>query len=63
MSSPTEEIEGAASALTQAMVRLVRAMDAVADDGEAARHIPEELSEALEGLAARVSAGQGFTTA
>jgi hypothetical protein len=63
MSSPTEEIEAAASALTQAMVRLVRAMDAVEDDGEAARHMPEELSEALEGLAARVSAAKGFTTA
>jgi hypothetical protein len=63
MGSPTEAIGAAASELTHAMVRLVRAMDVVEDDGEAARHMSEEVSEALEGLAARVSAAKGFATA
>ncbi len=63
MSNPTEEIEAAASALTQAMARLVRAMDAVEDDGEAAQHISEKVPEALEELAARVSAAKGYNNA
>ena len=63
MSNQTEEIEAAASELTRAMVRLVRAMDAVEDDGEAAQHISEKVSEALEEWAARVSAAKGFNNA
>jgi hypothetical protein len=56
MSELTEEIEAAASGLVHAMARFVRALDAVDDDGEAAKHIPDRLSEALDGLATRVSA-------
>jgi hypothetical protein len=60
MSEQTEEIEAAASGLIHAMARLVRALDAVDDDGEAAKQIPERLSEALDELATRVSAVVGF---
>jgi hypothetical protein len=61
MSELTEEIEAAAAGLVHAMARLVRALDAVKDDGEAAKHVPERLSEALEGLATRISAAVTFT--
>ena len=44
------------------MTKLVRAMDAVGDDGEAAPHIPEGVEEALGALSARVSAAKGFTS-
>jgi hypothetical protein len=60
MSELTEEIEAAASELIHAMARLVRAMDAVQDDGKAASHIPDRLSVALDGLATRVSAAITF---
>ena len=60
MSELTEEIEGAASELIHAMARFVRALDAVEDDSKAATHIPERLSVALDGLAARVSAAITF---
>jgi hypothetical protein len=60
MSSETDEVEAAASDLTHAMARFVRAIDAVGDDSEAATHISEKVPEALEELAARMSAAQGF---
>ena len=44
------------------MAKLVRTMDAVGDDGEAAAHIPEGVDEALATLSARVSAAKGFAT-
>jgi hypothetical protein len=61
MSSKTEEIEAAASELTHAMARLVRAFDAVGDDREAAGSVSEGLVEAIEGLAGRLSAAKGFS--
>ena len=61
MSSETDEVRESATGLVQAMAKLVRAMDAVGDDGEAAAHIPEGVDEALGTLAERVSAAKGFT--
>ena len=61
MSSETDEVRDAAAGLVHAMAKLVRAMDAVGDDGEAAPNIPEGVEEALGTLAARVSAAKGFT--
>jgi hypothetical protein len=60
MSTEPHEIEGAVSELTRAMSRLLRAIDAAGDDGEAARHVPERMVEELERLAARLSAAQGI---
>ena len=60
MSDQTDEVEAAASELTHAMTRFVRAVDAVGDDGEAGRHLPEKLSESLDALATRVGAALGF---
>jgi hypothetical protein len=57
VTTQTDEIREAASALTHAMSRLVRAIDAMGDDGEAAAHIPEAMPEALQELATRLSAG------
>jgi hypothetical protein len=42
------------------MASLVRAIDAVGNDGEAAKHISEEMPDALEELAARITAAQEF---
>jgi hypothetical protein len=56
VTTQTDEIKEAASALTHAMSQLVRAIDAVGDDGEAAAHIPEALPESLQELATRLSA-------
>jgi hypothetical protein len=42
------------------MSRLVRAIDAVGDDGEAAAHISEAIPEALQELATRLSAAAEF---
>jgi len=60
MSGENDDIETAASRLTDAMSGLLRAVDAVADEGVAARDIPEELPEQLERLAARLNAARGF---
>jgi hypothetical protein len=60
VSNQTDEIQAAASELSHAMARLVRAMDAVEDDQEASLHLSEGMSEALERLAARVSAAVGY---
>jgi hypothetical protein len=61
MSSETDDVKAAAQELTHTMARFVRAVDAVGDDGEAAKHIPEDLPAAIEELAGRLSAAQGFS--
>jgi hypothetical protein len=43
------------------MARFVRAIDAVGDDGEAAKHIPDRVPKAVEDLSDRLNAGQGFS--
>jgi hypothetical protein len=60
MSPDINEIEAAATELAHAMASLVRAIDAVGNDGEAAKHISEEMPDALEELAARITAAQEF---
>jgi hypothetical protein len=60
VTTQTDEIDAAASELAHAMSRLVRAIDAVGDDGEAAAHISEGMPEALEELATRLSAARAF---
>jgi hypothetical protein len=60
MSEETDEIEAADTHLAHAMARLVRAIDAVGDDGEAARYVSERMPEALDELALRISAAQGL---
>lgn len=62
MADQGEEVAAAASKLTHTMAQLVRAIDAVGDDGEAGRHLSEGLAQALEDLSTRVSAAIGFTT-
>jgi hypothetical protein len=60
MSAETDAIEAADTELAHAMGRLLRAMDAAGDDGEAARYISERMPEALEELARRINAAQGL---
>jgi outer membrane murein-binding lipoprotein Lpp len=60
MSAKAEEIQAAVSELAHAMARLVRALDALGDDGEAAGNVSEEMVRAIEGLAARLGAAGGF---
>jgi hypothetical protein len=60
MSSETDEVRQAASELLQSMTRLVRAMDAVGDDGEAAKHISDATLEALDELASRTGSAKTF---
>jgi hypothetical protein len=60
MGNENDDVKTAASRLTDAMSGLVRAIDAVADEGAAARDIPDDLPEQLERLAARVNAARGF---
>jgi hypothetical protein len=62
MSAETNEIQAAATELAHAMARLVRAIDAVGDDGEAAKYVSEEMPDALEELASRISAAEGFAS-
>ena len=61
MADQVEEVAAAASELTRAMAQLVRAIDAVGDDGEAGRHLSDGLARALEELSTRVSAAVGYT--
>jgi len=61
MSNEDDNIKTAAAKLTDAMSGLLRAIDAMADEGAAARDIPEELPEELERLAARLNAARGFS--
>ncbi len=60
MSAETDEIEAADTHLAHAMARLLRAIDAVGDDGEAARYVSERMPEALRELAVRITAAQGL---
>lgn len=61
MSNEDDNIKTAVSKLTDSMSGLVRAIDAMADEGAATRDIPEELPEELERLAARLNAARGFS--
>jgi hypothetical protein len=61
MSNEDNNIKTAASKLTEAMSGLLRAIDALADEGAAAKDIPEALPEELERLAARLSAARRFS--
>jgi hypothetical protein len=60
MSEQTDEVHAAATELVHAMARLVRAIDAVGDDGAAAAAVSEDVPTQLEALAARLSAAGGF---
>jgi hypothetical protein len=61
MSKETEAVTAAATELTHAMSGLIKAIDAVGDDGEAAKHIPDGLPAELERLEARISADSGLS--
>jgi hypothetical protein len=60
MTNENDDVKTAAARLTDAMSGLVRAIDAAADDGAAARDLPEDLPEELERLIARINAALGF---
>jgi hypothetical protein len=60
MSAETDEVGAADTELAHAMGRLIRAIDAVGDDGQAAQHISQEMPDALRQLATRLDAAQGF---
>lgn len=61
MSTGDDQVKAAVSELTAAMSGLLRAIDAVGDDGAAAKDIPEKLSEDLDRLVARLDAARGFS--
>ncbi len=61
MSNGNADIKTAASRLTDSMSELLRAIDALADDGAAAKEIPDELVEELERLVERLNAARGFS--
>jgi hypothetical protein len=61
MSNGDDKVKAAVSELTAAMSGLLRAIDAAADDGAAAKDIPEELPEELDRLTARLNAVRGFS--
>jgi hypothetical protein len=61
MSNEDDNIKAAASDLTNAMSGLLRAIDAMTDEREAANDIPEGLPAELERLAARLNAARGFS--
>jgi hypothetical protein len=60
VSTEEENLKTAALALTTAISGLLRAIDAMADDGAAAKGIPEDLPAELERLTARLNAARGF---
>jgi hypothetical protein len=59
MSAETDEIQAASSDLTHAMARFVRALDAVGDEN-LGEHIPDQLPEMVDELAARLDAALGL---
>jgi hypothetical protein len=59
MSTETEAVTAAVEKLTNAMSRLVKAIDDVGGDDAASGHIPEDLPGALDRLSARISAAKG----
>ncbi len=60
MTKETDAVTAAAADLTHAMSRLIKAIDDVGDDWEAAKHIPEDLPAELERLETRLSADTGL---
>jgi hypothetical protein len=60
MGNENDDVKAAAARLTDAMSGLLRAMDAIADEGVAVRDIPEELPGQLELLSERLNAARGF---
>lgn len=60
MTTETEAVATAATDLTHAMSRLIKAIDDVGDDGLAMRHVPEDLPPELDRLVARLSADRGL---
>ena len=60
VSDEKDDIKAAASELTRAVSGLLRAIDAVGEDGAAFKDIPDELPEELDRLVARLNAARGF---
>jgi hypothetical protein len=60
MTTETDAVATAAADLTHAMSKLVKAIDAVGDDGLAIQHVPEDLPPELDRLVARISAEKGL---
>jgi hypothetical protein len=60
VSDEKDDIKTAASELTHAVSGLLRAIDAVGEDGAAFKDIPDELPEELDRLVARLNAARGF---
>ncbi len=60
VSDEKDDIKTAASELTHAVSGLLRAIDAVGEDGAAVKDIPDELPEELDRLVARLNAARGF---
>jgi hypothetical protein len=58
--STEDDVKAATSKLTDAMAGLLRAIDAVGDDGKAAQDIPDEVLEQLDRLGERLNAARGF---
>jgi hypothetical protein len=61
MSTQTDAVTTAAADLTHAMSRLVKAIDDLGDDGEAIKHIPQDLPDELGRLASRIGADSGLS--
>ena len=61
VSDDKDDIKKAASELTHAVSGLLRAIDAVGDDGAAAKEIPDALDDELERLVARLNAAREFS--